>query len=74
MSPSFKLGGAHIGNVPGNISQNLYNTIHNNALFFLSTFSKWGISRSGRSFSPYDISYRNNMGLTDVFNYLLYTM
>ena len=63
-SPSFWLGGARVGNIPGNTSQYLHNNIHNNALFFSSTFSKYGITPSGRSLSLYNIFYRNNMGTT----------
>ena len=39
-SPSFQLGGVRVGNMPGNTSQYLHNTIHNNVLHFLSTLSK----------------------------------
>ena len=74
MSPSFCLGSARVGNVPGNTSQYVHNTICNNALFFSSTFSRWGITPSGRSLSPYNISYKNSMGLPDVFNYFSYVM
>ena len=72
ISPSFQLGGAHVGNIPGNTSRYLHNTLCNNALFFLSTFSNCRIAPSGRPLSPYNISYRNKMGLRDVFNYVLY--
>ena len=34
MSPSFWLGGARVGSVPGNILQYLYNTVCNNILYF----------------------------------------
>ena len=70
-SPSFQLGGAHIGSIPGNTSQYLYNTIYTNALYFSSTFSKCGIVPFSKSLSPYNISY-NNTGLPDVLNYLSY--
>ena len=72
MSPSFWLGGSHVGNVPGNTSRCLHNTIHNDALYFLSIFSKCGIMPSGQSLLPYSMSYKNNTGLLDVFNYSLY--
>ena len=74
ISPSFQFGVARVGNVPGNTSQYLHNTIYNDAQFFSSTFSKCGITTSGRSLSPYKISYRNSMGLPDVLNYFLYVM
>ena len=74
MSPSFHLGGVRIGNNPGNISRYLHNTIYNDMLFFLSIFSKYGIAPSGRSLSLYNISYRSNMGLLDIINYLPYVM
>ena len=74
MFPSFWLGGACVGNVPWNTSRYLYNTVCSEALFFSSTFSKCGIAPFGRSLSPYNISYRNNMGLPSVFNYLSYIM
>ena len=70
MSPSFRLGGARMSSMPGNMSQYLYNTIYNSVLYFSSTLSKCGIAPSGRSPSPYKISYKNKMGLPDVFNYL----
>ena len=73
-SPSFQLGGAHVGNAPGNTLQYLHKTIHNNVLYSSSTLSKYGIAPSGRSLSPYRISYKNRTGLPDVFNYLLYVM
>ena len=72
ISPSFWLGGARVGSVPGNTSQYLHNTIHNNVLYFSSTLSKCGIAPSGRSLSPYKISYKNKTGLPDVFNCFLY--
>ena len=72
ISPSFQLGGARVGSVPGNTSWYLHNAIHNNVLYFLSILSKCGIAPSGSSLSPYKISYKNRMGLPDVFNYLLY--
>ena len=72
MSSSFWLGGARVGNVPGNISWYLHNMKHNKALLFSSTFTKCGVTPSGRFFSLYNISYINNMGLPDIFNYLLY--
>ena len=56
MFPSFHLVGARVDNVPGNISQHIYNTVHNDALFFSFTFSKCGIAPSGRSLSPYNIA------------------
>ena len=39
MSPCFQLGGARVGNVPGNTSQHLHNTVYNDALLFLSTLA-----------------------------------
>ena len=72
ISPSFWLGGARVGSVPGNTSWYLNNTVYNNILYFLSTLSKCGIAPSGRSLSPYKISYKNRMGLPKVFNYLSY--
>ena len=69
---SFWLGGARVGSVPGNMSQYLHNTVHNDVLYFSSMLSKCGIAPSGRSPSPYKISYKNKMGLPDVFNYLSY--
>ena len=74
MSLSFRLGGAHVDNVPGNTSQYLHNTVCNYNLFFLSIFSKWGITPSGGPLSLYNISYRKNMGLRDAFDYLSYIM
>ena len=71
ISPSFHLGGACVGSIPGNISRYLHNTICNGVLYFSSTLSKCGIAPSGRSTSPYIISYKNKMGLPDVLNYLL---
>ena len=71
-SPSFWLGGACVGSVPGNTSWYLHNTVCNGVLYFSSTLSKCGIAPSGRSPSPYKISYKNKMGLPDVFNYLSY--
>ena len=73
-SPSFQLGGARVGSVPGNMSRYLHNTIPNGVLYFSSTLSKCGIAPSGRSPSPYKISYKNKMGLPDVFNYLSYVI
>ena len=72
MSPSFQLGGARVGSVPGNMTQYLHNTVCNNVLYFSSILSKCGIAPSGSSLSPYKISYKNRMGLPDVFNCLLY--
>ena len=72
MSPSFCLGGACVGSMPGNTLQYLYNTIHNDVLYFLSTLSKYRIALSGRSLSPYKISYKNSTGLPDVFNCFSY--
>ena len=74
MSPSFQLGGTRVGSVLGNMSQYLHNTVCNNVLYFSSTLSKYGITPSGRSLSPYKISYKNRTGLPDVFNYLSYIM
>ena len=71
-SPSFQLGGACVGSVPGNTSKYLYNTICNNVPYFSSTLSKCEIAPSKSSLFPYKISYKNKMGLPDVFNYLLY--
>ena len=73
-SPSFRLGGARVGSVPGNISWYLHNTIHKSVLYFSSRLSKCGIAPSGRSPSPYKISYENKTGLSDVFYYLLYVI
>ena len=72
ISPSFRLGGACVGSVPGNTSQYLHNTIHNDVLYLLSTLSKYVIAPSRRSLSPYKISYKNRMRLPAVFNYLSY--
>ena len=47
--------------------QYLHNTVCNDILYFLSTLSKCGIAPSGRSLSPYKISYKNRTGLPDVF-------
>ena len=44
ISPSFQLGGARVGSVPGNTLQYLHNIIHNNVLYFSSTLSKCGIA------------------------------
>ena len=74
MSPNFQLVGARVGSMPGNTSRYLHNTVHNDVLYFSSTLSKYGIAPSGRSLSPYKIPCKNNMGLPDVFNYLLYIM
>ena len=73
-SPSFQLGGACVGNAPGNTSQYLHNTVHNIVLYFSLILSKCGIAPSGRSLSPYKISYKNKIGLPEVFNYLSYIM
>ena len=56
ISPSFQLGGARVGNAPGNTLQYLHNTEHNVVLYCSSIFSKCGIAPSGRSLSPYKIS------------------
>ena len=74
ISLSFWLGSSHVVNVPGNTSQYLHNTLHNNALFYSPIFSKCGIAPSGRSLSPYNTSYRNSTGFPDVFKYFLYVM
>ena len=73
-SLSFRLGGACVGNAPGNTLQYLYNTVHNVVLYFSSIMSKCGITPSGRSLSPYKISYKNKIGLPEVLNYLSYVM
>ena len=72
MSPSFQLGSAHVGNVPGNTSQYLYNTVYNDTLFFSCAFNKYGIAPSGKPLSLYNASYKNDAGLPDVSNYLSY--
>ena len=72
MSLSFQLGGARVGSVPGNMSQYLHNNVRNEVLYFLSTLSKSGIVPSGRTLSPYKITYKNRMGLPEVFNCLSY--
>ena len=72
ISPSFQLGSARVGSVSGNTSQYLHNTVRNDVLYFSSTLSKCGIAPSKRSPSPYKISYKNKMGLPNVFNYFLY--
>ena len=72
-SSGFWLGGAHIGNIPGNTSQYLYYTIYN-VPYIISTFSKCGITPSGKSLLPYNTSYRNNTGLLDIFNYISYAV
>ena len=74
ISPSFQLGGAHIGNTPGNTLRYLHNMVRNIFLYFSSILSKCGIAPSGRSLSPYKISYKNKIGLPEVFNYLPYVM
>ena len=66
MSPSFQLGGARVGSVPGNMSQYLHNTIHNYVLYFSSTLRKCEIAPSRGSLSPFKISYKNRMG-PDIF-------
>ena len=43
ISPSFQLGGACVGNAPGNTSWYLHNTVCNECLYFSSTLSKCGI-------------------------------
>ena len=63
-----------MGNAPGNTSRYLHNTLCNNIIYFSSTLSKCGITPSGRSLSPYKISYKNKTGLPDGFNYLSYIM
>ena len=73
-SPSFRLGGAYVGSLPGNISRYLHNTICNDVLYFSSTISKCGIAPPGRSLSLYKISCKNSTELLDAFNYLLYIM
>ena len=42
-SPSFQLGGAHIGNIPSNMLRCLYNIAYNDALYFSSIFNKCGL-------------------------------
>ena len=74
MYPSFWLGGMDVGNVQGNTSQYLHNTINNGALLLSFTFNKCGIGPSGKSLSLYSASYKNNTGLPNVFKYLLYDM
>ena len=54
MSPSFQLGSACVGNVPGNTSRYLHSIECNEALFFSSTFGKYGIAPSRRFFSLYN--------------------
>ena len=73
-SPSFWLGGAHVGNTPGNTSRYLHNMVYNIVLYFSAILSKCGIAPSGRSLSPCKISYKNKIGLPDVFSYLSYVM
>ena len=73
-SPSFRLGGACMGNFPGKMSLYLHNMVWNNVLYFSSTLNKCGIALCGRSLSPYKISYKNRTGLLDAFNYLSYAM
>ena len=63
-----------MGNLLGNTSRYLHNTVYNDVVFFSSTFSKFGIALSGRSLSPYNLVYRNNTGLPDVINYFSYIM
>ena len=63
MSPSFQLGGAHVGNAPGNTMWYSHNIVCNDVLYFSSTFSKCGIAPFGRSLSPHKISYKNRTGL-----------
>ena len=74
MSPSFRLGGARVGNAPGNTSQYLHNMVRNIVLYFSLILSKCSIASSKRSLSPYKISYKNKIGLPEVFNYLSYIM
>ena len=73
-SPSFRFGGARVGSAPGNTSRYLHNAYRNVVLYFSSIFSKCGTAPSGRSLSPYKISYKNKTGLPEVFNYLSYVM
>ena len=73
-SPSFRLGGACVGNTPGNTLPYLHNTVCNVVLYFSLILSKCGIALSGRSLSPYKISYKNKIRLPEVFNYLTYVM
>ena len=74
MTPSFQLGGARVDNALGNTLRYLHNTVHNIVLYFSLILSKCGIAPSGRSLSPYKISYKNKIGLPEDFNYLLYVM
>ena len=73
-SPSLWLGGARVGNAPGNMLQYLHNMVRNVVLYFSLMSSKCGIAPSGRSLSPYKISYKNKIGLPEGFNYLSYVM
>ena len=68
-SPNFQSSGACVGNVPGNTSVYLHNSMHSDALYFSYTFNKCKIAPSGKVFSPYNISYKNSSRLPDVFNY-----
>ena len=71
MSPSFQLGGACVGSVPGNTLWYLHNTVRNNVLYFSSMLGKCGIVPFGRSPSPYKISYKNKTGLPDVIRFFI---
>ena len=71
-SPSFQLGGAHVGNIPGNKSRYPHNTAYSNVLYFSSTFSNCRIAPSGKFLSPYNTPNWKNTGLPDVINYLSY--
>ena len=62
ISPSFRLGSACVGSVPGNTSQYLYNTVCNDVLYFLSILHKCGIVPSGSSLSPYRILIKIEWG------------
>ena len=73
-SPSFRLGGACVGGMPGNMSTYLHNTIRNDVLYFSSMLSKCGIVPSRSSLSPYTISYKKRLWLVDVFKCLLYVI
>ena len=74
ISPSFQLAGAHVGNIPGNTSQYLYNTVCNDTLFFSSTFSKCAMRRSlsfWKGFVSNNTSYKKNTRLPDVLIFFL---
>ena len=72
ISSSFQLGGMHVCNISGNASWQSHNTVHNDSLYFSSTFNKFRIMPSGKSLSIYNISYKNNTRLPDVLYYLSY--